>query len=415
VAEVLMRRLVILGSTGSIGRAAMDVVRRLRSEIEVVGLASYANVSLLADQVREVHPAAVAVGSEEAREAFRAALPEWRGKVLAGPDGLTSLASEIPADLVLVSVVGIAGLRPTLAALQAGRDVALATKEVLVAGGALVMAEAKRRGVRLLPVDSEPSGIFQCLAGRAPEDITRIWLTASGGPFLRTPAAGLEAVSPAEALRHPTWKMGRKVTVDSATLMNKGLEVIEAHWLFGLPPDQIEVVIHPQSLVHACVEFVDGSLLAHLGPADMRGPIQFALTYPRRLAAPPARLDLRTLGELAFEPPDGARFPCLGLAREALVRGGTVPAALNAANEVAVQLFLDGRIGFSDIGRLVRGALDRHRPVPAISLETVLAADRDARRDVEEAALPRDAIRDPRTPAGAGTGTASPQTIGGGS
>ena len=409
-----MRRLVILGSTGSIGRSAMDVVRQLGGELEVVGLASHGNVPLLAEQIRKVRPAAVAVGSEEAREALQRALPEWRGKIWVGPDGLTTLAAESPADLVLVSVVGIAGLRPTLAALGAGRDVALATKEVLVAGGSLVMAEVKRKGSRLLPVDSEPSGIFQCLAGRAPEEIARIWLTASGGPFLRRPAAAMDTVSPAEALRHPTWKMGRKVTVDSATLMNKGLEIIEAHWLFGLPPDRIEVVIHPQSLVHACIEFVDGSILAHLAPADMRGPIQYALTYPRRLPAPPARLDLRTLGALTFEPPDSGRFPCLGLAREALARGGTAPAALNAANEVAVELFLEGRIGFSDIGRLVRGVLDRHRPVPATSLETVVAADREARREVEEASQLHDAgPGDTHAPAPVRTGQATPHPIGG--
>ncbi len=380
-----MRRLAILGSTGSIGRASLDVVRHLRGELEVVGLSAHGNVSVLADQIREVRPLTVAVGTSEAREALRAAVPEWHGDVLAGPDGLATLAAESPAELVVVAVVGIAGLRPTLAALGAGKDVALATKEALVAGGPLVTAEARRTGSRLLPVDSEPSGIFQCLAGCAPEDVARVWLTASGGPFLRLPAEAMDAVSPDAALRHPTWKMGTKVTVDSATLMNKGLEIIEAHWLFGLPPDKIEVVIHPQSLVHACVEFVDGSFLAQLGPRDMRGPIQYALTYPQRRPAAPTRLDIRTLGTLGFEAPDPVRFPCLSLAREALVRGGTAPAALNASDEIAVRLFLDGRIRFSDIARLVRGVLDRHRPVPVTSIETVLAADREARRQIEEA------------------------------
>ncbi len=363
----------------------MDVVRHLRGELEVVGLSAHGNVSVLADQIREVRPLTVAVGTSEAREALRAAVPEWHGDVLAGPDGLATLAAESPAELVVVAVVGIAGLRPTLAALGAGKDVALATKEALVAGGPLVTAEARRTGSRLLPVDSEPSGIFQCLAGCAPEDVARVWLTASGGPFLRLPAEAMDAVSPDAALRHPTWKMGTKVTVDSATLMNKGLEIIEAHWLFGLPPDKIEVVIHPQSLVHACVEFVDGSFLAQLGPRDMRGPIQYALTYPQRRPAAPTRLDIRTLGTLGFEAPDPVRFPCLSLAREALVRGGTAPAALNASDEIAVRLFLDGRIRFSDIARLVRGVLDRHRPVPVTSIETVLAADREARRQIEEA------------------------------
>lgn len=380
-----MRRVAILGSTGSIGRATLDVVHHLRGELEVVGLSAYGNVPVLADQIREVRPERVAVGTPEAREALRAAVPEWHGDVLAGPDGLATLAADSPADLVVVAVVGIAGLRPTLAALGAGKDVALATKEALVAGGPLITAEARRSGSRLLPVDSEPSGIFQCLAGCAPEDVARVWLTASGGPFLRLPVEAMDAVSPDAALRHPTWKMGIKVTVDSATLMNKGLEIIEAHWLFGLPPDKIEVVIHPQSLVHACVEFVDGSFLAQIGPRDMRGPIQYALTYPRRRPAAPTRLDIRTLGTLGFEAPDPVRFPCLSLAREALVRGGTAPAALNASDEVAVRLFLDGRIRFPDIARLVRGVLERHRPLPVTSIETVLAADREARRQIEEA------------------------------
>lgn len=380
-----MRRLAILGSTGSIGRATLDVARHLRGEVEVVGLSGHGNISLLAEQVREVRPAAVAVRSAEARDALRAATLEWQGEIWVGPEGLVTVASDTPADLVVVAVVGVAGLRPTLAALEAGKDVALATKEVLVAGGALVMAASRRSGSRLLPVDSEPSGIHQCLAGRTPEDVARIWLTASGGPFLRLPARAMDTVSPAQALHHPTWKMGRKVTVDSATLMNKGLEIIEAHWFFGLAPDKIDVVIHPQSLVHACVEFIDGSLLAHLGPRDMRVPIQYALMYPRRLPPLPSRLDLRTLGTLAFEAPDPVRFPCLDLAREALARGGTAPAALNAANEVAVHLFLDGRIRFSEIAQLVRRVVDRHRPVPVTSLETVLAADREARQQVEEA------------------------------
>lgn len=393
-----MRRLVILGSTGSIGRASLDVVRALRADgeaLEVAGLSAHGNVALLAEQVREFRPAAVAVttggAAARARDALRAGAPDWRGEVLAGPDGLAALTSRWGADLVLVAVEGIAGLRPTLAALSSGADVALATKEALVAGGALITDAVARTGRRLLPVDSEHSAIFQCLAGHPREAVARLWLTASGGPFRRRSREEMAAVTPQDALRHPTWKMGRKVTVDSATLMNKGLEIIEAHWLFGVAPERIEVVIHPQSLVHSCVEFVDGSVLAQIGPRDMRLPIQYALTYPARrpVALPP--LDLRTVGALEFEPPDPSRFPCLLSAREALARGGTAPAALNAADEVAVRLFLDGRIRFLEIAAVVRRVLEAHDVRPATSLDAVLAADREAREAAAACARGRDA------------------------
>jgi len=286
---------------------------------------------------------------------------------------------------VVVAVEGVAGLAPTLAALAAGADVALATKEALVAGGTLVVDAAARGGRRLLPIDSEHAAIFQCLDGRPSEDVARLWLTASGGPFRRLPAEAMARVTPEEALRHPTWRMGPKVTVDSATLMNKGLEIIEAHWLFGVAPDRIEVAVHPQSIVHSCVEFVDGSVLAQLAPPDMRLPIQSVLTHPRRVPHAVGRLDLRTLSALEFEAPDDARFPCLGLAREALERGGTATAALNAANEAAVHLFLAGRIGFPAIATAIRRALDAHVPRPVTSLEDVFAADREARDAVEAA------------------------------
>lgn len=387
----MTRRLVILGSTGSVGRAALDVVRHLRgagTAIEVVGLSAHSNVPLLIEQIREVRPAAVAVGTPEAAGVLRAAVPEWRGNVVTGPDGLAALAPGTDADLVLVAVVGVAGLPPTLAALRGGADVALATKEVLVAGGSLIMDAVARLGRRLLPVDSEHSAIFQCLSGHAHGDVARLWLTASGGPFRRMSGDDLADVRPEQALRHPTWRMGKKVTVDSATLMNKGLEIIEAHWLFGVDQERIEVVIHPQSLIHSCVEFVDGSLVAQIGPRDMRLPIQYALTYPQRVPGLVAPLDLRTIGALSFDAPDPVRFPCLVYARDALRRGGTAPAALNAANEVAVQLFLDGRIGFSEIPRLVRTVLDRHHPRPAVSVEVVLAADREARAMAEAVTTP---------------------------
>lgn len=387
----MSRRLVVLGSTGSIGRAALDVVRGLRGTgvvLEVVGLSARRNVPALVEQIVEFRPEAVAVPTKEAAQALRTLVPSWPGQVLVGPDALANLA-RAEADLVMVAVEGIAGLAPTLAALESGKDVALATKEALVAGGPLVLAAASRAGRALLPVDSEHSAIFQCLAGHSRSEVARLWLTASGGPFRRVPRDALRTVTPAEALRHPTWSMGRKVTVDSATLMNKGLEVIEAHYLFGVPPERIEVVVHPQSLVHSCVEFVDGSVLAQLGPRDMRLPIQYALTYPHRPPHAPARLDLRTVGTLEFEPPDLDRFPCLQYAREALARGGTAPAALNAANEVAVHLFLEGRIGFTDIPRVIRDVLDRHRVRPAASLEAVLESDREARALAEAACAAR--------------------------
>ena len=377
------RRIIILGSTGSIGRTALDVARRLTGEIAVAGLSAWTNLALLADQVREVRPEAVAVGSQDGARRLRALVPDWRGDVLIGPDGVTSLAAETTAEIVLVGIVGVAGLAPTLAALSSGKDAALATKEVLVAGGALVKATASRAGRQILPVDSEHSAIFQCLAGQTPQAVARLWLTASGGPFLRLDPAALEAVTPADALRHPIWKMGPKVTVDSATLMNKGLEVIEAHWLFGVPTDRIEVVIHPQSIVHSLVEFVDGSFLAQLGTPDMHLPVQYALTYPRRLETTGTRLDLRTLGSLGFEAPDPVRFPSLGHARTAAEMGGTAPAVLNAANEVCVQLFLEGRMRLPDIARNVRRVLDRHTPHPATSLDAILAADHEARIQAE--------------------------------
>ena len=384
-----MRRVTILGSTGSIGCTALDIVRHLRGrsgEVKVEGLSAHGNIPRLIEQVREFSPAAVAVTTSDGAGALRAGAEGWRGRVLVGSAGVSALAAETDADVVLVSVVGAAGLAPTLAALAAGKDVALATKETLVAGGSLVTAAVTRARARLLPVDSEHSAIFQCLNDRAPGEVARLWLTASGGPFLRLSADALGTVTPAEALRHPTWSMGPKVTIDSATLMNKGLEIIEAHWLFGMPPEAIDVVVHPQSVVHSLVEFVDGSFLAHLGATDMRLPVQYALTYPRRLPSPVTRLDIRAVAALSFEPPDPSRFPCLAYAREALHLGGTAPAALNAANEVAVRLFLEGRIRFPDIARLVRRVLDRHRPVPATSLEAVLAADREARDEAEAAA-----------------------------
>jgi len=372
-----MTRLAILGSTGSIGRQALEVVDALAGEIEVVALGARRDAATLLAQVRRYRPKAVAVVEETAAAALRAEVPQGTA-ILAGPDALAHLVAAVEAEIVLVAVVGVAGLVPTLAALRAGRDVALANKETLVAGGALVMREACARGRRLLPVDSEHVAIAQCLRGESVPGVRRILLTGSGGPFLRRPLDELDRVTPQEALAHPTWSMGAKITVDSATLMNKGLEVVEAHWLFGLEPSQIDVVIHPQSIVHSLVEFVDGSWKAQLAPPDMRMVIAYALTAPERhpRLAPP--LEWERL-HLTFEPPDPARYPCLGLAYRALRAGGTMPAVLNAANEVAVERFLAGGVRFTEIARAVAATMDAHRPTPAASLEEILAADAWAR------------------------------------
>ncbi len=378
------RRLVLLGSTGSVGRATLEVVDHLR-DVEVIGLGAHRDSATLAAQAARHRPRAVAVADPVAAEQVRRLLPS-EVDVLTGGEGLARLAAHPDADLVLVAVVGIAGLLPTLAALRAGKDVALATKEALVAGGNVVTAAARRSGRRLLPVDSEHSGIFQCLLGREREAVRRIVLTASGGPFLHRPRETLGQATPEEALSHPTWKMGKKVTVDSATLMNKGLEVIEARWLFDLTPEQIDVVIHPQSIVHGMVELADGGVLAHLAPPDMRLPIQFALTYPEHRPSPVRSLSWTGRGEdgltLTFAPPEPGRYPCLDLARDALRGGGTLPAVLNAANEVAVQWFLERRIRFGEIPVLVRRTMDLHTPIADPAVEDILAADAWARATV---------------------------------
>jgi 1-deoxy-D-xylulose-5-phosphate reductoisomerase len=371
------KRVVILGSTGSVGRQALDVARAIPDRVRIVGLGTRRDVQTLGEQVAAFAPEAVAIADPEAAEAFR--VPHFRGELRTGEEALTWLASWPEADLVLVAVSGIAGLRPTLAAIEAGHDLALANKETLVAAGSLVRRAVAARGVRLVPVDGEHSAIFQCLEGRDRGSVARLVLTASGGPFLRRSLGSFRTVTPEEALQHPTWRMGRKITVDSATLMNKALEVIEAHWLFDVPPDRIQVVIHPQSVVHGMVEFWDGSTFAHLSPPDMRLFIQYALTYPDRAPVSYARMDWTVVHTLTFEPPDPRRFPCLGYAYEALARGGTAPAVLNAANEVAVERFLNREIAFSDIPRAVRTALDLHEPVRDPSLEEVLEADRWAR------------------------------------
>jgi 1-deoxy-D-xylulose-5-phosphate reductoisomerase len=378
-----MKRLLILGSTGSIGTQALDVVARAPESFEVVGLSAERSHGPLVEQARAHGVERIALGDADA--AARAGEAWTGGEVLAGPEGLVRLVAESGAELVLNAIVGSAGLGPTIVALTEGIDVALANKESLVVGGELVMALSEATGAQLIPVDSEHSALHQLIAGERPGTIDRLTLTASGGPFRGRAAAELGNVTVAEALHHPTWAMGGKITIDSATLMNKGLEVIEAHWLFGVPYDRIGVVVHPQSLVHALVTLCDGATLAHLGHPDMRVPIAYALHHPDRVEMPVPALDLAAVGALTFEPPDLNAFPCLRLARDAGIAGGTAPCVLNAANEVAVHAFLGGRLGFGGIPAVIETALERVPGRPVHSFDTLYAADAEARRAAEEA------------------------------
>ena len=378
-----MKALAILGSTGSIGTSTLDIVDGLPEQFRVATLAAGANLDRLEAQVRRYRPGLVAVTREaSARELARrlgSALPE----VCWGPEGLRRAAAESGADMVVSAIVGAAGLLPTMAAVCAGKDVALANKESLVMAGELVTREARGRGVRILPVDSEHSAIFQCLGGNGAGRVRRLVLTASGGPFRARPQGTFASITPEEALKHPTWSMGKKITIDSATLMNKGLEVIEAHWLFGLPVSQVDVIIHPQSIIHSLVEYVDGSLLAQLGVPDMRVPIQYALTYPERCENAVPRLELDRMAGLTFEPVNREKFPCLDLAYQATRQGGSAPAVLNAANEVAVHQFLTGRIGFDEIATLIHKALDGVPARQPGSVQDVLEVDREVREWLE--------------------------------
>jgi 1-deoxy-D-xylulose-5-phosphate reductoisomerase len=364
-----MKSITLLGATGSVGLRTLDMVSSFPEEFSVAGLAARgSNVERVADLCKKYSPRAVALLETDARDQLARLLPSPRPELLAGPEGLVALARDVKADIVVSALVGVDGLLPTMAAIQAGRTVALANKETLVMAGSLMTAAARERGVPLLPVDSEHSAVFQCLEGHNRSEVGRVLLTASGGPFRTMKAADLAKVTVEEALNHPTWRMGAKITVDSATLMNKGLEVIEARWLFDLTPAQVQVVVHPQSIVHSMVEYVDGSVIAQLGVADMGIPILYALTYPQRLPCPAERLDLTRVGPLTFEEPDVERFPCLGLARRALLEGGCAPVILNAANEIAVAAFLDGRIRFTQIPELIAEALAR---VPARALDSI--------------------------------------------
>lgn len=377
-----MRKLELLGSTGSIGTQALRVMENLQAqgeEVQVEVLAARSNVRLLEEQARRFHPSAVAVFDEAAACSLRDSLRDTSIQVLAGMEGLCEAAAWEGANTTLNAVVGMVGLQPTLAAIRAGKVLALANKETLVAGGAMVVEEARRHGVKILPVDSEHSAIFQCLQGCPGRDaLEKLILTASGGPFFGKSREELETVTREQALRHPNWDMGAKITIDSATMMNKGLEVIEASWLFELPEDRIDVVVHRESIIHSMVQYKDNAVIAQLGVPDMAVPIQYALTYPRRLPSPAGELNLWELQKLTFYPPDGNAFPCLELCREALRRGGLVPAAANGANEQAVALFLQGKIGFLDIPRLVAKAMDQ-QTAGEVTLENILAADRAAR------------------------------------
>lgn len=385
VAGEKMKRLAILGSTGSIGVTTLRLVEQFPDKFQVVALAGGTRIAHLAEQARKFRPTIVAVGSRESVPEFRQQCRGFSGEVVFGSEGLERCATMPEADLVVAALVGAIGVVPTLRAVQCGKSVALANKEVLVAAGALVTREARARGATLWPLDSEHNAIFQALHGHRQEDVRRLLLTASGGPFLHTPKEALAHVTPQQALQHPTWKMGAKITVDSATLMNKGLEVIEAHWLFGLGAEKIDVVIHPQSIVHSLVEYVDGSFLAQLGVPDMTIPIAYVLAYPERLdLSHLPRLDLATAGRLEFIAPDLDRFPCLRLAYDALARGGTSAAVLNAANEEAVAAFLEGRLRFVDIPRVLEDVLATHEPQPVEQLEVVFAADRGARQKAKQ-------------------------------
>lgn len=375
------RKVLILGSTGSIGTSALKVARDIPDRMEIVGLAAQRSVDALVKQVTETGVKQVAVTDPVAAKKARAALPP-NVEIFDGASGLVEIVQQTDADIVLVAIVGTAGLAPALAAIELGKDLAVASKEILVMAGEAVMNAAKRKGVVVLPVDSEHNAIFQCLEGRDPEHVSRLILTASGGPFRKVSAVELEHVTVEQALKHPTWSMGRKITIDSATMFNKGLEMIEARWLFGVPMSRVEVVVHPQSIIHSMVEFVDNSVLAQLSHSDMCFPIQYAVTWPDRVPNNLQPLDFAKLSSLNFEAPREDIFPALRLARHAGETGGTLPAVMNAANEVAVEAFLNQRITFPEIWRSVERVMERHAVTEHPTLEQIIEADAWARREV---------------------------------
>jgi 1-deoxy-D-xylulose-5-phosphate reductoisomerase len=378
------RRVILLGSTGSIGVSAIKVAATLPGRMEIVGMAAHRSAHKLAAAANLSRPEALCLVDPASLDELRAALT-YKPKIFTGEEGLIELSTLSGADLVLVAIVGTAGLRPALAAIDCGKDLAIASKEILVMAGEIVMSHARNNNVSILPVDSEHNAIFQCLEAKRSEEIQNLILTASGGPFRQLPAERLENVTKSDALRHPTWKMGQKITIDSATLFNKGLEMIEARWLFNVPMSRVQVVIHPQSIVHSMVEFVDGSILAQLSHSDMCFPIQYAVTWPDRVPTTLKPLRLADVRKLEFEEPRYDVFPALDLARQAGEAGGVLPAVLNAANEVAVQAFLDDRIPFGGIWRLVQKAIGRHANLARPTLDDIIRADKEARDFVRRA------------------------------
>ncbi len=380
---VKMKNIAVLGSTGSIGRQVMDVARNLSSFVKISSISAYSNIELIKAQIKEFSPGLVSVWHE--KDALE--LKSWcrrnnrKTKVLSGADGLKAAAVYGPVNLVIAAVVGSAGLEPLISAINAGKDIALANKEALVAAGDIVMKKARQKGVKILPVDSEHSAIFQCIGGS--KNVSRLILTASGGPFYRSNKAHSK-ITVEDALAHPTWVMGKKITVDSATLMNKGLEAIEAHHLFGIALDKIDIVIHPQSIVHSLVEFTDGSVLAQMSNPDMRLPIQYAITYPERMKSEVKKLDLPGAEKLEFFKPDFKKFPCLGIALGAAKAGGTMPAVMNAANESAVKAFLEKKIGFDQIPVVIKKVMSAHKVKHGASLAEIIKADSQARVKAEE-------------------------------
>jgi 1-deoxy-D-xylulose-5-phosphate reductoisomerase len=373
-------RVVILGATGSIGESALKVARDIPDRMEIVGLAANSNAKKLAATANETRAQSVCLVDETKIDILKREL-DYEPRIFAGQEGLLEIACLTNAEMVLVAIVGTGGLRPTLAAIEAGKDLAVASKEILVMAGEIVMREARENGVNVLPVDSEHNAIFQCLEGKNSLDIRRIILTASGGPFRETPRADFKSITPEQALKHPTWNMGPKITIDSATLFNKGLEMIEAHWLFGVEMQHVEVVIHPQSIVHSMVEFADGSTLAQLSYSNMCFPIQYAVTWPDRVPNTLPPLDFSKLSRLEFFTPRYEDFPALNLARRAGETGGTLPAVMNAANEVAVAGFLDRQVRFPDIWQIVGEVMNRHRSVAHPDLDAILQADQWARKE----------------------------------
>lgn len=382
----MMKRITILGSTGSIGRSALDIVSRHRDKFKVAVLTAGNNIALLEKQIKTFSPGIVAVADETAAGELRKKIGRKFSlslEILSGRDGVALAASYEKSDFVLSAIVGAAGLMPTLSAIRSGKTIGLANKEALVMAGKIMTKESIKYGAKILPVDSEHNAIFQCIEGHIKSDVRKIILTASGGPFIGKTIRALNEITPAMALKHPRWKMGKKITIDSATLMNKGFEVIEAHHLFGLPPERIDVLVHPQSIVHSIVEFNDRSCIAQLSVPDMRGPIAYALTYPQRLDDVIDGLSLHEIGALTFKKPENKNFPCLSYAYAALEAGGTMPSVVNAANEVAVNAFLKGSIRFTEISRIIRKTMDAHSLKTDGKLDVVIEADMWARKKAE--------------------------------